>query len=136
MNLIMDQQSNSKQNFFQKSPDISLIESPALSLFKGLSKKFLEQDASPKLNKLISNNSIKRPSPCISSIMPTPIYDPLGLQAKNFLQNSNEPMKLIKLDIIPFGTPEIEFGLGPSALEVQKASKKLIESCSVFDKHT
>ena len=136
MSIIMDQSSTNKQNFFQKSPEMSFAESPALSLFKGFNSKYLG-DTSLKLSKQHSNTSIRRPSPCISSLAPTPRYDPLSFLTKNPSLGilDSKQMKSIKLDFVPFGSPEINFVLGPSAIEI--AAKKSIEQCnSIFDKHT
>lgn len=63
MSIVMSKQQNNKSSFFQKSPELHFAESPALSLFKGLSKNFLEPDNDLNLARKVSNSSIKRPSP-------------------------------------------------------------------------
>ena len=45
-------------------------------------------------------------------------------------------MKSIKLDFVPIGSPEINFVLGPSAMEIWEKNKALTQSTSIFDKHT
>lgn len=46
-------------------------------------------------------------------------------------------MKSIRLDFVPVGSPEINFVLGPSALDIQQKNKLIAPSpISVFDRHT
>lgn len=133
----MDQQSSAKPNFFQKSPEISFAESPCFSIFKGLDKNFLGNNDNFELTKKVSNGSIWKPSPIISSLRPTPRHEPLGLFGKspnNWLQDSKH-LKSIKLDFVPLGSPEINFVLGPSAIEFQ-TKKAGANSRSIFDRHT
>ena len=133
MNIIMDQQSSSKPNFFLKSPEISFAESPALSFLKGWDKNLMDS-GNLNFRKKVSNGSIIKPSPIPSSIMPTPRYEGMNLLqlgGNNGLMDS-KPMKSIKLEFLPLGSPEINFVLGPSAMDYQ--SKKV--SKSIFDKHT
>lgn len=70
--------------------------------------------------------------------MPTPRYDPLSFLGKNTpnLLIDSRPMKSIKLDFVPLGSPEINFVLGPSALEYREKNKLQLEPISVFDRHT
>lgn len=132
----MDQQSTPKQDFFQKSPEISFADSPALSLFKSWNNNLLRGNEGLSLSKKFSNGSILKPSPCISSMMPTPMQDPIGFLNKtpvNWLQDT-KPLRSIKLEFMPLGSPEINFVLGPSAIEYKK--KQTVVTKSVFDRHT
>ncbi|CAI2377203.1 unnamed protein product [Moneuplotes crassus] len=138
----MDQQSNNKPNFFQKSPQISFAESPALSLFKGFSKNLLGS-SNLNLTKKVSDISLHKPSPCLSSIKPTPQYDPFSFlgNGPESLALDTKPMKYIKLDFLPIGSPEINFVLGPPAMDLQQKgtstkSNLLEPSKSMFAKHT
>jgi len=53
-----------------------------------------------------------------------------------------KPINQIKLDFLPIGSPEINFVLGPPAMDLQpkmlssKANKVVESSQSIFDKHT
>lgn len=70
-------------------------------------------------------------------MMPTPMQDPIGFLSRtpnNWLQDS-KPLRSIKLEFLPLGSPEINFVLGPSAMEYQ-AKKRVEPSMSVFDRHT
>lgn len=142
MNITMDQQSNQKSNFFQKSPEISFAESPALSLFKGFGKNLLGS-TNLGLTKRVSDISIPRPSPGISSLKPTPQYDPFGYFGAgmdNLVTDQNQK-KYIKLDFLPIGSPEINFVLGPPAMDLQPKGvstkiENLEPSNSAFAKHT
>ena len=136
MSIIMEQQSSAKQNFFNKSPEMTFLDSPGLSLFRGLSNKFLNNWEPINLAKQASNISIRKPSPWISSLAPSPFLESYALLGKSpayFLQDS-KPLPTIKLDFLPLGSPEINFVLGPSALEIQ--NQKLRITKSIFDKHT
>lgn len=134
----MDQQSSAKQNFFLKSPEISFaVESPSFSFLKDWNKNFLGGGDNLNLSKKLSNSSIPKISPCISSLKPTPRYDPLrymGLGGSGLLQDS-KLFKSVKIDFLPIGSPEINFVLGPSAIEFQtKRTEGTLQS--IFDKHT
>uniref|UniRef100_A0A7S3NTF1 Nuclear transcription factor Y subunit n=1 Tax=Euplotes crassus TaxID=5936 RepID=A0A7S3NTF1_EUPCR len=96
------------------------------------------------LTKKVSDISLHKPSPCPSSIKPTPQYDPLGLLgggSDNFALDT-KAMKYIKLDFLPIGSPEINFVLGPPAMDLQPRggvsakSFALEPSKSMFAKHT
>ena len=105
----MEKFSLSKSNFFQKSPEISFAESPALSFLRGGNKSVFGGGNNFTLNKRVSNGSICKPSPCLSSLMPTPLNDPINFLGKgscNWLIDS-KPLNSIKLDFVPIGSPEI-----------------------------
>lgn len=63
MSILMDQQSNSKQYLFAKSPEMSFAESPALSIFKNWNKGFLGGNDHLNMTKKMSNGSLIKPSP-------------------------------------------------------------------------
>ena len=53
----------------------------------------------------------------------------------------SKPMKSIKLDFLPIGSPEINFVLGPPAMDIHqklacRKSKQLEPSKSIFQRHT
>jgi hypothetical protein len=136
MNIIMDQINNTKLSFFQKSPEFSLAESPALSFLKGWGDKNLLNSSNIDFNKRTSNVSMYKPSPCISSIKPTPRYEPFNFMHHGTpLLYDSKPMKSIKLDFLPIGSPEIDFVIGPSALDY-RAKKYQKQSYSIFERHT
>lgn len=69
--------------------------------------------------------------------MPTPLQEPLGMHHKdslNLLQDS-KMLKYIKLDFLQEGSPEINFVLGPSAMDFQ-AQKEISLANSKFATHT
>lgn len=134
----MEQQSSAKQNFFSKSPEIPFAESPALSLFRGWSKTFLSNCEPMNLIKQPSNFTIRKPSSKVSSNVASPYLDHFMLMNKSpgFLLQDSKPMPALKLDFVPFGSPEVNFVLGPSALEIKISHQKKNEEESVFKKHT
>ena len=132
----MEQQSSIKQNFFNKSPEIAYAESPGLSLFRGYSRQFLNDLDPLNLAKQASNISIRKPSPCLSSFAPSPFLESYAMLGKSpaYLLQDSKRLPTIKLDFLPLGSPEINFVLGPSALEIQSRNQKVTKS--VFEKHT